>query len=236
MLGRWAPEGSDQYVRSYNAVIARLQNKFAQPIRVGDGYNAFDEGAVLEGLKVWLTEKWGVKEDISHDAVEGWKAKIKPYSPFQDLVEEGTGGDGCAKTPKVVEESSSSSSDSSSSGEEEPSTGKKRLVTRLETDRPTGFVVVYNRIDRGKLHRSGDSGCWMAKARRFRRATFYGEMPGEADYTTRCKLCWPSARDDESSSDSEDEMEVRECGSPPKGGAPGNSMYSLSEDGGLWDE
>ena len=70
LLGRWTPEGSDQYVRTYNSVVGKLQVKYAEPVRDGYGYESFDEGAVLEGLKTWLTEKWSVNPDEANAAVE----------------------------------------------------------------------------------------------------------------------------------------------------------------------
>ena len=76
LLGRWKPEGSDQYVRSYNTVIGRLQEKLAEPIRKGDGYMAFDEGAVLEDLKGWLQEKRGYGPEAAHDEAETWKGVV----------------------------------------------------------------------------------------------------------------------------------------------------------------
>ena len=234
MLGRWAPEGSDQYVRSYNAVIARLQNKFAQPVRVGDGYNAFDEGAVMEELKEWLRDKWGVGKETAHEAVEGWKSKVKPFAPFQELLEKGS-------KEKPVEqskaaESSSSSSDTSSSEEEVDGVAKKRKVEKLDEERAEGFIVVFNRIDRGKLHRSGKVGCWMAKARKFNRAMSYDSLPGPSEYTSRCKLCWPAVDDDGTSSDSEDELEDPASSGPTKGESSEQGLYSFLNKDSLWGE
>ena len=67
-------------------------------------------------------------------------------------------------------------------------------------------MIVYNRIDRGKLHRGGKKGCWMAKQRKFKQAMVYEDMPDPSMYTSRCKLCWQQHEPGQSSSDSEDEM------------------------------
>ena len=225
LLGRWKPEGSDQYVRSYNAAVGRLQNQFAQPIKVGEGYNAFDEGSVLEELKLWLVEKWQVDQKIACDAVDAWKEKIRPYTPFADLVEGKETGEFAGPQPLFDSSSSSSSgTESSTSGDE--SGVKKRRVEKLDEDRGTGYVVVYNRIDRGKLHRAGAKGCWMARSRKFKRAMVYESLPEATEYTTRCMLCWPEGhRDDGSSSDSEDELDFHENSVPPKGDGV-SPMYS----------
>ena len=47
------------------------------------------------------------------------------------------------------------------------------------------FVVVYNKINRGCLHRTGPSGCWMAKRRDFQRSELYEMVPEEHLYSTR---------------------------------------------------
>ena len=204
LLGRWAPEGSDQYVRTYNAVVGNLQEKFMNPIRQGVGYTAFDEGAILKDLKDWLREKWGIEKKVAEDAVENWKKQLAPVEGgITEMLAEGAQDDNqsevsSAKGGRSLFERKSSSS-SSSSGDEDKD-------DRLSVERETGFVVVYNRIDRGRLHRGGPKGCWMAKARKFRRATSFASMPDPGSYTSRCKRCWPLKRDESSSSDSEDEL------------------------------
>eukprot|EP00435_Cladocopium_sp_Y103_P064467 s708_g26.t1 len=155
MLWRWTPKkGSDTYVRSYKAVVKRLQLQFAQPVREGRSYDAFDEGAVLEELKEWLVTKWQVATDVAEDAVEQWKVKVKPQGTFMDMVSEGEGRKERGKPQQRPATESSSSSTSSLSSEEE-SQVKKRKVERLEEEREGGYVIVYNRIERGKLHRGG---------------------------------------------------------------------------------
>ena len=175
LLGRWKPEGSDQYVRSYNTIIGRLQVKMALPVQAGEGYQAFDEGAVLEELKDWLVQKRGYQMDAAEGEVEEWKNSIGGTFSFEkmvadgSLVEQGHGlekmdefrrkpepsvsGDvgvkdsAVSQVPTSVAESSDSSSSSSTSetGEKTP---KKRRVEKLEKERDPGFIVVYNRIER----------------------------------------------------------------------------------------
>lgn len=213
LLGRWTPEGSDQYVRSYNAVVSRLQEKFVRPIRLGEGYTAFDEGAVLEDLKKWLHEKWGVESKVASDAVEHWKLRLKPETPFADLVREGSEA-GAMEVRSLFGTGTEDSSSSSSEDSSEESKPKKQRMEKLEEERAQGYLVVYNRIDRGKLHRAGALGCWMAKTRKFKRSEMYGELPDAAAYTSRCKLCWPEGLVGELSSDSEDEIEETEPRDP----------------------
>ena len=89
LLGRWKPEGSDTYIRTYNAAVTRMQHQYAKVIRSGQGYKEFDEGSVLEELKTWLVNQWGVREDIASTAVENWKPRIAPDFSFVEMVEKG---------------------------------------------------------------------------------------------------------------------------------------------------
>lgn len=207
MLGRWAPEGSDQYIRTYNNLVGGMQGLFADAIRRGDAYHRLDEGSTLEDLKKWLVDKWGVPFDEADSAVESWKAKITKKGVFESMLirEEGE------NTPTEVAETEEvlSPCESSEPTDLEPEPMKRRKMSRVDSERQTGYIVVFNRINRGTLHRAGDDGCWMARTREFRRAEVYKELPKEDSYTKRCRLCWPMG--DESSvstSDSEEVLQV----------------------------
>ena len=57
LVGRWMPEGSDAYVRTYNAAVSRPQVRFAKEIRKGRGYESYDEGSIFEETKDWKRPK-----------------------------------------------------------------------------------------------------------------------------------------------------------------------------------
>lgn len=205
LLGRWSPEGSDQYIRTYNSVVGKMQHTYAEAVRRGDAYHRLDEGAVLEDLKVWLVERWGVQEDEARLAVEAWKGKISACGPFQHLLAR----DEEEQTPtEIAETTPGSPCDSSIPTEVDPEQVAKRpRMSRLEENRSSGFLVVYNRINRGMLHKSGPDGCWMARTREFKRAELFDSVPEASRYSTRCRLCWP-ARDEESASTSDTDEEL----------------------------
>ncbi len=205
LLGRWSPEGSDQYIRTYNSVVGRMQKAYAEAIRRGDAYHRLDEGAVLEELKVWLHERWGIQPAEASLAVEAWKGQVSTSGPFQNLLARGEG----EGTPtEVAETTPGSPCDSSEPTEIEPEMMAKRpRMSRLEESRTGGFLVVYNRINRGMLHKAGPDGCWMARTREFKRADLFSTAPEESMYTTRCRLCWPT-RDDASVSTSDTDEEL----------------------------
>ena len=57
ILGRWKPEGSDTYARSYGGRAARLQAVFAEAARSPGHYEVLGERAIASGLKDWLIGK-----------------------------------------------------------------------------------------------------------------------------------------------------------------------------------
>ena len=219
LLGRWCPEGSDQYVRTYNAAVKRLQVKFSRAAGANNAYGRLDEGSALEDLKRWLVSHWGAGEDEADRAVEAWKKQI--------------GG-------KRNQDDPGSDTDLASSGGEKEDLGKvvearqpafKRKLGALDKEREGGFVVVYRRAGRGTLHRLGSGACWMAKKRSFHKSEVYADPPNVECYSMKCKLCWPPAADESSgsTSDSCDEVELSddEEGNVPLGGGDMKLMSIL---------
>lgn len=92
-----------------------------------------DEGSVLEDLKVWLREKWGVSELEAATAVEAWKIQVSAGGASQSppMREDGE------QTPtEIAETTPGSPCDSSEPTEIEPSQALKRpRMSRLEESR-----------------------------------------------------------------------------------------------------
>eukprot|EP00974_Lingulodinium_polyedra_P033754 3245959-Lingulodinium_polyedra.AAC.1 len=65
--GRWSPEGSDGYARSFRAVVGRLQSLVAEEIRAGRAYLTFDESAIGAELGAWLRERRGMSDAAAED-------------------------------------------------------------------------------------------------------------------------------------------------------------------------
>ena len=209
MLGRWKPEGSDQYVRTYNMAVSKMQQKMAEVIKFGDPYEELDEGAVLAELVEYLVDGWGTDRAETTAAVEAWKAAVGAKA--------GRGLHSRAQ-PKRAEAEETERGGSPSGSEPTDldiamvELSEKRKMRKLERDRDSGFIIVYNRLNRGMLHKSGLGGCWMARRREFRRCEFYDVEPPEEEYTSRCKLCWAArskeGSETESTSDTEDELDI----------------------------
>ena len=57
LLGRWKPEGSDTYARTFAGRVARLQALFAKVARGADRYDRLDEREIAADSVPWLMER-----------------------------------------------------------------------------------------------------------------------------------------------------------------------------------
>ena len=217
LIGRWLPEGSNQYVRTYNAAVSRLQRRVAGVIRSGAAYEKFDEGSVLEELKDWMVSHWDMERDIAEKAVEAWKKGVRVFSRIKAGEEEASDAPTEINTPKSSDEGSHDSAVKAHMEEKkilermgQEKEKKVRKFKNLDEERAGGYVVVYQRVGRGTLHRLGEGACWMAKKRSFVKSEVYQTCPEPEQNSTRCRLCWRDAAEDEegSTSDSCDEMDL----------------------------
>ena len=62
-MGRWKPEGSDTYARSYRGRVAKLQLKFA--VRDENRYHVLDEREVASSLQDWLKDRHSLPEETA---------------------------------------------------------------------------------------------------------------------------------------------------------------------------
>ena len=196
LLGRWCPEGSDVYVRTYNAIVRKMQKKIVTVLRGESAYEDLDEGSILEELKVWLHEKWTVPQEQANSVVkENLGTTHAPQAPVPVSDDDTTiyGG---------------SQSEGEADGPGRSDQKRRKMNEALEEEREGGYVVVYRRAGQGTLHRLGSKGCWMAKKRFFVRSETHQELPAPEEYTLRCKLCWSGGDGQlsESTSDSRDEL------------------------------
>ena len=77
LLGRWKPEGSDIYARSFGGRVARLQALFAGAAREADRYTRLDEREIAADLVPWLVERPKLSRDQAELTVEGLRRSWK---------------------------------------------------------------------------------------------------------------------------------------------------------------
>ena len=212
LLGRWCPEGSDQYVRTYNAIVGRLQATFASVARSEEAYLRLDEGAIAEDLKDWLVQAWNADRGQAETAVEKWKKQCGMNAPPQLF---GGGDLQLGESPTEiftptedgeaheVEEPEAPIGEEAKGSDEPVKKKVKVMPPALLEDREGAYVIVYRRAGCGTLHKLKD-GCWMAKKRSFARADILQEMPEPELYSNVCKLCWPPEPTSEGGTSSEE--------------------------------
>ena len=186
LVGRWKPDASDSYVRSYNGLVAKLQNTFASACRQEIRTKKLDEIDVAESAEAWLKirKKEISKEDRS-DIVKKLQASMEEYAHRDEAwVEEDEVSDDVLLKDLVG-----------------PKSEKKSEMVE-QCNRQMGFVVVHNNARSRRLHKIV-GGCWMAKSKRFKVSEEFVDMPEDSFYTHVCKVCWPKQVENSDSSDSD---------------------------------
>ena len=69
-MGRWKPEGSDTYARSYGGRVAKLQLKFAVAAREENRYHILDEREAASSLQDWLKDRHSLPEETAAEVAE----------------------------------------------------------------------------------------------------------------------------------------------------------------------
>ena len=199
LLGRWKPEGSDVYARSFGGRVARLQALFADVARGADRYQKLDEREIASDLVPWLMERPGLSREQAELTVEGlrrcWRegdlGDPGPVPATLPSEEPALGVPTGAADPE-------DSSLASASEPEEPVCKQARVL-----DRKANYVIVELPGAIYRLHKAGASGCWMGRRRAFRSSKDYVARPAAHEYTHVCRLCWPNR----SQADEEDPSE-----------------------------
>eukprot|EP00434_Breviolum_minutum_P043184 symbB.v1.2.038481.t1/scaffold6004.1/size21842/3 len=69
LVGRWKPDASDSYIRSYNGLVAKLQYKFSSVCRQEKRYKILDEIDVAESAQAWLKARKPEISAIERDSI-----------------------------------------------------------------------------------------------------------------------------------------------------------------------
>ena len=171
MLGRWKPEGSDTYIRSFAGVMARIQKTFAKTLRLRDRSLLLDEGDIIEGAGGWISER--LKEPVAEGGTEGILERLGTSillpPQFEVQMEEEPG-------PHETYQGGL---------QEDPEKAG-------DGEKPRAAYVVVNVSKRcRRLHKASDGCCWMGRTRIFKSSVEFEEKPDEEHFTHVCRVCWP---------------------------------------------
>jgi hypothetical protein len=189
-IGRWRPEGSDVYVRTYHALVARLQEKVASAMREVNRFELLQEKEIAQSFKTWVRDRHDLTAEDADAVADSFLKMLKtpPQVPQQvlDIEEE--------DVPDLPTDLVLDSGVSSDSSEDVP-----QKDWFLAENRPgNSFLVVRNKKGQGRLHRS--DGCWIARYRAVKFPHLCDQEPDESTYDFRCRLCWPSIASEEMNS------------------------------------
>ena len=212
MLGRWKPDGSDTYVRMYNGVISRLQQKFAAAAKKPERTKILDERDIMESVISWLAERCeGLDSDQTDRVVQHLEDSLSsPMLPGWDTVAE--------EGEQHVPGDQAQTAEPAEVGREQESAA----IPTLDEPRKPMFIVVNNGNRCKRLHKSL-GGCWMGREMSFKSSAEFFTLPDPAEYTHYCKVCWPKAgpvavdTDSDSSSSTSSSKSSRETSSQESG-------------------
>ena len=184
LVGRWKPDASDSYVRSYNGLVAKLQQKFATALRKDERSKILDEIDIVESASSWMKARKTELPSAERDKlVEELRVSLEEFHSVEEsLVDEELIDDDTRLIDLMK------------------SKPDKDDGLRMTSEREQGYIVVHNSGKCKRLHKI-EGGCWMARTRRFKSSEEFVTMPQESAYTHVCKVCWPSKTGEEDSTD-----------------------------------
>jgi hypothetical protein len=187
-LGRWSPSGSDDYVRTYRALVSSLAQKFRTMLAGGNVVASTDEEEAFDEARLYASRLGNIEPRVLQESADRmWKASKVFYALW-------------AMDPKVV-------------GPCEPVV-LAPVVEDKEDVEPARFIIVLSKKGAMlRLHKS--DGCSQARALSFASFEVCDEIPGPGMYSHYCHTCWPrvppSGVDQEGpSSDSSDQDSAEE--------------------------
>ena len=75
-LGRWSPQGADEYVRTYKMLMKKLASTIVKVVESSKAYQLLDEGEAVEDAKHSLIKK-GLDPKIAEEECGKLKNRVK---------------------------------------------------------------------------------------------------------------------------------------------------------------
>jgi hypothetical protein len=165
-LGRWCPSGSDDYVRTYKALMRTLACRLRGMLLKGDTFEVADEGEAMEDVLVFIEAKG---RDVGPEVRMAAESVVEKSKNFYGMVAKVPG----LKAPPVTEPSPCDA-----------------LVVEKDEEASLYVIASSKRGTALCLHRR--EGCWRAQSLVFHSYELYNTSPvPECLYKTFCRDCWP---------------------------------------------
>ena len=190
-VGRWSPTGSDDYTRSYRAVVKRLQHEAITAIKSLDP--RLGEGDIIERLTLF-GEQLEVQDLAGH--LEKLSENLAAFRvSLKDSAEHGF------ELTEVEESLTVSHLAEIKKIDESVNLSAKKHLTRIPQARECKFLIIFSQGRRfARLHRADGTCPWAYTVVRDCEET---NDPRPAQYNARCKICFPNADSDTSNSEEE---------------------------------
>ena len=197
LLGRWCPEGSDTYMRTYRTVVAKLQNKMAGALRSPTRFKDLEEHEIIPELVTWLRDRAFMDQSGAQDLADTVAHSMKTSSFSDDWM---TTAPIQIELPQVQPLGPVPEVDSDEGDQPSGPMPSTRCVNK--------YLLVNVAGKHGATLHSTDR-CWMARSRSFTSLELRDERPGEGEFKRVCKLCWPNNQlvQEQESSSSESEAD-----------------------------
>jgi hypothetical protein len=196
LIGRWRPEGSDVYVRTYHAIVSRLQAQVAEAMKSVNRFDILQEKEIAKSFRDWSRDRLQLTEDEA-ETVSGIFADTLRLPPIH--VQESTLVPSVDLTQTILSDDEPLAEEEDDSSEDpEPD------AWFLAKNRPQEAFLIIRSGKGARLHRT--NGCWTARYRAVKNPQLCQKEPSNNEYDFRCRLCWPSSlpADEVSSQDSSD--------------------------------
>jgi hypothetical protein len=181
LVGRWKPEGSDTYMRTYNVVVSKLQHQCAVALTSATRFEDLGEEEVVKDLESWLVKTKGHSHEQAAKMADTFRKNINGFPVTVRTMVDGPVISGFGNPDAKLPDSESEEEDRGSS-------------------QPNGFIVVYEG-SKARLHKN--AGCWHVRLRKLNRTELHQKIPDSSSFHSVCKLCWPSQVLDECQSASD---------------------------------
>ena len=168
MIGRWSPDGSDDYVRTYKAAVREMLVRFTSTVASGRSFEAFDEDDAFAQVRDRVVAHVDDRDGVASMMVELRETAMKVSAKM--AVEE------CLPSPTEV----ATLPPLEIAGTEEPVEGMDAK-----------YLVAYtHNKKRARLHLV--DGCWRARQMEFVEYELIDvDPPPRETYNVLCKQCWP---------------------------------------------
>ena len=174
-LGRWSPSGSDDYVRTYRAVVRTLARRYKAAVSAKKAYEDLDEEDAVEEVAGRIKSKFDVDPDELDEAKSVFKGRVKEI--FEHL-------EGRAPAEGVQPAPAAAAAQAVGAAVQSP-------TEELE-DLPPLYVLAHSgRSRKPRLHLR--EGCYQARGLRFKNYELLdmNEVPMDM-YGEYCRKCWPA--------------------------------------------